>query len=201
MLEEEPKPKHRSVYILRDTECTDNASILNGHRNTFLTESGKGQALQMGLELKRSETHISRIYMSPLVRAQLTALIIARVIGVPYPCIEICEELKERDFSILTGKHTTGVGMYTTKTLETEHIKCFLEPPQAENFDSVRKRARSFLSRLRSTPEPDTSLVVTHGDIGTMIVAEIRGLDTETALRNVYIGNSEYVRCEIPLVN
>ncbi len=202
MLESEPIPKSRSLYILRHAECTDNAShVLNGGRDTFLTENGKIQALQMGQELKRAGTRISRIYMSPLVRAQSTALIIARVIGVPYTYIEICEELKERDFGILTGKSVSDVDMYATKILETKHIRYFLEAPQAETFDSVRKRARLFLSRLRSTPEPDTSLVVTHGDIGTMIIAEIRGIDTETALRNVYIGNSEYVHCEIPLVN
>jgi probable phosphoglycerate mutase len=202
MLEGEPIPKSRSLYILRHAECTDNASqVLNGRRDTFLTENGKIQALQMGQELKRSGTHISRIYMSPMVRAQLTALIIARVIGVSYPYIDICGELRERDFGILTGKPVSDVGMYATKIFETGNIIHFLEAPQAENFNNVRKRAQSFLSRLRSTPWSDTSLVVTHGDIGTMIIAEIRGIDTETALRDVYIGNSEYVHCEIPLVN
>ena len=203
MLEQEPgHTTDRSLYIVRHAECTDNASnVLNGRRNTFLTEKGTKQARQTGQELKQSGIKIDRIYMSPQVRAQQTALIIARTIGIPYPKIEICEELQERDFGILTGKSISEVDRYATKILPTDHIRYFLEAPQAENFDSVRKRAQIFLSRLRSARNSDTSLVVTHGDIGTMIVAEIMGLDTETALRNVYIGNSEYIPYTLPVTN
>jgi len=154
------------MYLVRHGQDEDNANrILNGRRDTSLTDLGKSQARDTALKLKNF--NIDVVYSSPLKRAYETARIITKEIGVDEI---ICDQhLIERDFGILTGKPFSGIEKYTTKILEIDKVKYFLEVDGAESFPALYKRAEKILSEIRERHKNKSVLVVSHGDIGKMI--------------------------------
>ncbi|MDD5251855.1 MAG: histidine phosphatase family protein [Patescibacteria group bacterium] len=175
------------VLLVRHGQDTDNAAgVLNGRRDTELTELGREQAHQVAAKLKGEGIEI--IYSSPLKRAYETAQIIARELGVDEVIAD--EHLVERDFGVLTGKSGADIPKYAAKRLQTDRVNYFLEAEGAEDFPTCLERGRTIIKEIRERHPNRTILIVTHGDIGKMIRAAYHGWDWERGLKTPYFDNT-----------
>ncbi len=131
------------IYVVRHGQDTDNATgVLNGRRDTELTNLGREQARQVGEKL--CDCQIQIVYSSPLKRAYETAEIIAGKIGLNQVIKDA--NLIERDFGVLTGKPMTDISKYASKFLYTDRVNYFLDADEAETFPSVILRGKKVLS-------------------------------------------------------
>jgi probable phosphoglycerate mutase len=179
------------IYIVRHGQDEDNANgILNGRRDTPLTDIGVDQAREIAGKVRTSGIRFDSIYTSPLRRAQKTAEIIADSPGMPKP--KILPELIERDFGIMTGKQRAQiVEMCLPDIIRTETVTYFLNPEGAETFPRLLKRGEMLLASLTAENKNGNILLVTHGDIGKMIYAAYYGLGWTEVLKQFHFGNSD----------
>lgn len=182
-----------TYLVVRHGEDTDNKEgILNGHRDTRLTQHGKDQARTLGTKL--ADDRVDYIYHSPLVRAKETADIIAEEIATNE--LHEVEDLIERDFGVLAGKPKSAISEYADEIMEGDKITYFLSGPGVETFPQAYKRANDVLDMLQSAHENDTLLLVTHGDIGMMLEAAYHGWAWKKALDRPYFDNTDVLHLQ-----
>lgn len=175
------------LFLVRHGQDADNAAgVLNGRRDTELTELGQEQARQVAEKLRDNDVQI--IYTSPLKRAYETASIIAKKLGIDEVIAD--EHLIERDFGILTGKPVADIPKYTDRILPTDRVNYFLEVKGAEDFPTLLKRGKKILDEIRQRHLDKNVLMVTHGDIGKMIRAAYHGWTWENGLKTPYFDNT-----------
>jgi broad specificity phosphatase PhoE len=175
------------IFLVRHGQDTDNAAgILNGRRDSKLTELGREQARRVAEKLRDNEVQI--IYASPLKRAYETARIIGAVLGIDEIITD--EHLIEREFGVLTGKPVSDIPKYTDKTLLTDRVNYFLEVEGAENFPTLLERGGRVLQEIRQRHPSENILIITHGDIGKMIRAAYHGWNWEQGLKTPYFDNT-----------
>ncbi|MDB5477633.1 MAG: phosphoglycerate mutase protein [Alphaproteobacteria bacterium] len=179
------------IYLARHGQDEDNArGILNGHRDTKLTEIGISQANELAQHLKEKQITFDKIYSSPLQRAYMTAQIIADKLEVDLP--EINPALIERNFGIMTGKKIQEIEAFCTPDIiKAEKITYFLSPENAETFPEMLVRAKTMLELIQKRHEGGKVLFVCHGDIGKMIYAAFYDLSWQEILTHFHFGNSE----------
>ncbi len=176
------------IFLVRHGQDEDNAqNILNGRRDTRLTELGKQQARHVAQKLKGGGTRV--IYTSPLLRAYESAQIIAQELQIAEVFTHCL--LIERDFGVLTGKPLTDIARYAKNILVTDRVSYFLEVEGAEDFPMVYRRGVQVLTELQNRHRDDDVLLVTHGDIGKMIRAAYYQWTWEQGLRTPYFGNTD----------
>ncbi|MDP3974991.1 MAG: histidine phosphatase family protein [Candidatus Jorgensenbacteria bacterium] len=135
------------IFLVRHGQDADNAAgILNGRRDTELTELGRTQARQVAEKLK--DNGIQIIYTSPLKRAYETARIIATALSIDEVVAD--GHLVERDFGVLAGKLVTDIARYTDKILPTDGVNYFLEAKGAENFPALYERGKKIIEEIRA---------------------------------------------------
>lgn len=174
------------LFLVRHGQDQDNAAgLLNGHRDTELTELGREQARQVAPKLRGRGIQV--IYASPLKRAHETALIINETLGVE---LILDTLVMERDFGILTGQPVVDIPKFTDHILKMDHVNYFLEVEGAEDFPTLLRRAHTVVREIRRRHPAQNVLIVTHGDIGKMIRAAYHGWTWEQGLRTKYFGNA-----------
>lgn len=180
-----------NIYLTRHGQDQDNANgILNGRRDTPLTEIGFSQAKQLAEKIKSSGIVFDKIFASPLKRTFQTAQIISKVLQTRDP--QKLDLLIERDFGVMTGEPLAKIiEMCAPDILETENVTYFLSPKDAETFPQLMERAKRLLSWLNDKYKEGNILLVSHGDIGKMIYAQYYNLDWHEVLRMFYFGNSD----------
>lgn len=175
------------MILVRHGQDIDNSKgILNGLRDTELTDLGREQARKVAEKL--TGYGIQVIYASPLKRAYDTACIIADVIGIAKVITE--ESLVERDFGILTGKPVSDIEKYSKRILPTDRVNYFLEAEGAEDFPTLLRRGRMVLQCIQEKHENENVLIVAHGDIGKMIRAAFHGWSWKQGLETPYLDNT-----------
>lgn len=175
------------IFLVRHGQDTDNAAgILNGRRDTDLTELGREQAKKVAEKLRDNNVQI--VYASPLKRAYETARIIATELGIDGVTAD--EHLIEREFGILTGKPVSDIPKYTDKILPTDRVNYFLEADGAEDFPTLLKRGKKILEEIKQRHPNENVLIVTHGDIGKMIRAAYHYWTWEQGLKKPYFDNT-----------
>ena len=175
------------IFLVRHGQDVDNATgILNGRRDTELTELGRKQAKKVADKLSDNDVQI--IYTSPLRRAYETARIIATELGIKEVIAD--EHLTEREFGILTGKPVSDISKYTDKILPTDRVNYFLEVEGAESFPALLSRGEKILDEIRKRHPDKNVLIVTHGDIGKMIRAAYHGWTWKAGLKTPYFDNT-----------
>ena len=180
------------IYIVRHGQDQDNANgLLNGHRDTALTEIGLEQANQIATKIQEANLVFDKIYSSPLQRAYRTAEIIANRLQLPQP--EKLDLLIERDYGIMSGQKITDIEKLCSSDiiLKAQIITYFLEAEGAETFPQVQDRARQVLEFLNNDHNDQNLLLVTHGDLGKMLYAEYYNLYWREVLESFHFGNSE----------
>lgn len=176
------------IFLVRHGQDEDNTKgILNGKRDTALTQFGRQQAHTVAQKLKGYGIDI--IYTSPLARTYQTAQIISNVIAVDEVIAD--QHLIERDFGILTGKPVADILRYTDKIIVADKINYFLEVDGAETFPALYDRAQKILIEIQKRHPSNVILIVTHGDIGKMIRGAYCGLNWEESLQTSYFDNTE----------
>jgi broad specificity phosphatase PhoE len=179
-----------NIYLARHGEDEDNKNrILNGHREKGLTVKGRAQAKIAANKLKLISKNPLIIH-SPLKRTFQTATIIASVSGTT----EMFSEpmLIERDFGILTGKKVEDIKKYSRRIVSYNGIEFFCDGEGVESFENAHKRAMLFLKQSPFDNFRDLVLV-THGDIGKMLIAAFYNHDWEWGIRYLTINNADIV--------
>jgi len=180
-----------NIYLVRHGQDEDNLNkILNGRRDSPLTEKGIEQAREIASKIKTINLSFNEVYSSPLQRAYKTAEIITDTIGFRKP-VKL-EGLIERDYGIMTGRSQTQIEKYCSPNiLKTKTITYFLSPDGAETFPQLIKRARKLLNCLGKLHETGNILLVSHGDFGKMIYCAYYNLNWKTVLKMFHFGNSD----------
>jgi len=180
-----------NIYLVRHGQDVDNSQgVLNGHRNTPLTEKGVKQAQETAEKIKAFDLSFDVIFSSPLIRALETTSLISEKTKSPKPIEEAL--LIERNFGVMTGKNTADIEkLCGPDILKAEIITYFLNPEGAETFPDLMNRGRLLLSKLQENYKEGNILLVTHGDVGKMIYAEYYHLDWKLVLTQFHFGNAE----------
>ncbi len=178
------------IYFARHGQDHDNVNgILNGHRDTPLTEVGVGQAQVLADTVKSLNLGIDKIFASPLQRAYKTAEIVADTLGLEKP--EKVDLLIERDFGVMSGKEIKNIAeLCAPDIIQSNPITYFLSPEGAETFPMLVERGAKITEWLH-TLDYENILLVSHGDIGKMLYAHFYNLDWKEVLVNFHFGNSE----------
>lgn len=179
------------IYIVRHGQDQDNANdLLNGHRDTALTEIGIEQANQIATKIQDANLVFDKIYSSPLQRAYRTAEIITDKLKLPKP--EKLDLLIERDFGTMSGQKVIDIEkLCSPHIIKTNTITYFLKAERAETFPQVQDRANQLLIFLSNKYTDQNILLVTHGDLGKMLYAEYYNLYWREVLESFHFGNSE----------
>jgi len=179
------------IYLARHGQNRDNADgILNGHRDEPLTQKGIEQATEVANKILASGLRFDKILTSPLIRASVTADIIATAILGPTPIVE--PKLVERNFGVMTGVEQSKIAeLCAPDIIKTETITYFLGPEGAETFPDLLERAHQLLADLQKRYTDGNVLLVTHGDFGKMIYASYYDLHWREVLELFHFGNSE----------
>ena len=148
--------------FLRHGQAKNNVErILAGRTKGFpLTELGIQQAEQIGTFLK--PFNISKIYCSPIERAEHTAKIVANSIGLP---CTVDERLTEIDMGSFSGMHYDEMlkkhGNVFLKFYQGHPI---VETNGIETFTNVKKRVLDMVDHCLKKHVGQTILLVTHMD-------------------------------------
>jgi broad specificity phosphatase PhoE len=178
------------LFLIRHGQDHDNArSLINGRRDTELTELGKAQAADAAHVLR--SVAITRAYTSPLIRARQTASIISNLLGIEEAQVD--SDLIERDYGTLTGRPAAEIPVHATRIIEAYGFKYVIEAPGLESYADVWRRAGNFLRRINTPGAAETVLVVAHNEIAKMIRANFNGATWEDELRHPPLANGEVI--------
>jgi len=179
------------IYLARHGQDEDNAKgILNGRRDSPLTNLGVKQAGLLAEKIRDLNLGIKKVYSSPLQRAYKTAETVSDMLGLLKP--EKLDISIERDFGNMTGKAVKDIeSLRAPNIIKSDPIVYFLCPDGAETFPELIERAKKILILLNKENIEGPILLVTHGDIGKMIYAVFYKLDWKDVLTDFHFGNSE----------
>ena len=129
---------------------------LQGVSNPPLDSEGKDAVIESAKKIPQRV--YTRIYTSPLVRAQQTAELIESILNIP---VHIDERLTERNLGKYEGL-TQNEAMDLVRQAGVDPFSATYRPPEGgESISDVMPRAKSFLTQLHQQGEP--SIVVVHG--------------------------------------
>lgn len=184
------------LIIFRHGEDEDNErNILNGRRNTVLTDKGRAQVFQASQELG----DIDAIITSPLKRALESSAIIASSQETETSIIS-ANCLTERNFGILTGKNKGLIKHLSKKVMHKNGIDYFVEAEGVETFFELYNRVKAVLPLLLKL-SGSRILLSTHGDAAMMLVALFKGLDWEEGLSQPPFKNAEARSLHVSIEN
>ncbi|CUR51007.1 Putative 2,3-bisphosphoglycerate-dependent phosphoglycerate mutase [Nitrosotalea devaniterrae] len=150
------------VIFLRHGQAKNNVErILAGRTKGFpLTDLGVNQAEQIGNFLK--SFNISKIYCSPIERAEHTAKIVADKVGLD---CTIDERLTEIEMGKFSGMHyDTMFEKHGNVFLKFYQSHPVVEQNGIETFASVKNRVLDMVSHCSKKHDNETVLLVTHMD-------------------------------------
>jgi probable phosphoglycerate mutase len=184
------------LYFIRHGESEANVlrEISNRGLKHGLTAKGRQQASTLAAKLKGSA--ITKVYASPLLRAQQTAEILSGALGVGY---EISDALREYDCGILEGRsdqeawdmhHAVSTDWFTNKKWD-RHVE------GGESFLDIKARFVPFVEQLIQQPDlsADIALVGHGGTFISMLPLVLYNIDHSFTLENG-MTNTGYVLAE-----
>lgn len=143
------------LYVRHGQSETNLLGIFaGGADDTPLTDLGRNQAKQAGIELKKQK--IDSIVASPLSRTLETAKIIAEKVGFDSRHIQVDPRIKEYDIG--SGKGMKAEGMTATQMVAL---------PGAEDPKVAAARIKACLIDIAR--QEGTTLIVAHGGVGRII--------------------------------
>lgn len=163
------------IYFVRHGQTEWNLKgMLQGKKNSPLTEKGKSQAVKLGEALK--DVEFEGIYASPMVRASLTAEIIK---GDRDQALYTVPELREMSFGDMEGltkKEFERLHPVQYKNLWEDAVVYDPAAFNGETFAEVDARVMEGLEHLvKSHPGGGKILVVSHGMTLKNIVTHVLG--------------------------
>jgi len=190
----------RKIFVIRHGQDTDNVKkILNGRRDTDLTELGRQQAISAGKKLQTmvGAKNIDAVYVSPLKRCRQTAELITETASLPEP--QVMDQLIEREFGFFTGRPAREIRTLTDDYLITDQVDYFLSGEGVETFPEAYQRALEVLEKIKNL-DTRNILLVTHGDFGKMLRSAYYGWSWRRGLLMPYFENTEIIVLEKNLI-
>lgn len=173
-------------FFVRHGESVANSKNLIATLESPLTDKGLEQARKTGNELKNKS--ITKIVCSPFIRTQQTAEIIAGELGIPIDHIEIMDELQERRFGKKEG---------TPKEHPSEFYYTF-EGPEIEPRDTLLKRVKTALSKVKKISDHEVVLAVGHGCSGFYMLQVAKGNTELDKFEDAHqMSNADFVEVEV----
>lgn len=167
-----------TYFTVRHGEAENNTlSVVSSHADNphHLTALGKEQARKAGEWLKNKG--IDMIFVSPFIRTQETASIIAEVIGLSSDKIMTDIRLKELDAGVWNNKP------FADFLKNFAHANRFdTRPEGGENYVDIKKRMGDMLYDLESRYEGKKILIVSHDSPLFLLRSAAQGLDQEQSL-------------------
>ncbi len=161
------------LFLVRhgDTEL-NSAERYWGNTDVKLSDAGLRQA--EGLRDRLATEQINAIYSSDLLRASLTAKIIAS--GHQLDVIT-CAELREMNFGELEGLTFDEISrLYPEVTKLWLQRSPKLKYPGGESLDQFNNRVGKFLGRLENHAPQQTILIVAHSGVLRTLVCRLLGI-------------------------
>ena len=152
-------------YFVRHGESVANTRHVISNRGLGepLTERGQEQARVLADSLRGAG--ITRLYSSPLLRAQQTAQVLAQMLDLP---VEVTEGLREYDCGIMEGRADEEAWAAYQAVLEEwfQHGRPEARIPGGESLLDMRDRLGSLLRRLLGElGEDEQACLVGHGGL------------------------------------
>ncbi len=199
------KPAAGRQYFMRHGETNANSErrLSDGLDDTPLNEKGREQALHSALELKKRGMMFDYIFVSPLVRAQQTAEIVAKTLGFTGETV-IVEELIERKSGLHSGRKYADViaehNAATGQSLDVKHAAeiCFADD-SIETEEQFANRIKHWLTSELPKFADKNVLIVAHGGVYKAVFSHFEAVVSEVAFNKKLfptLRNAEYV--ELP---
>ena len=164
--------------FLRHAQATNNVHRILAGRSTGypLTDLGAQQAEKIGDFLKPFS--ISRIYSSPIERAEHTAKIVSTKIGLDY---NIDERLTEIDMGVFSGMfYDEMFAKHGNIFLKFYQENPIVEKNGIESFVTVKKRILDMVNHCSRKHNGENILFVTHMDPIKSILSTVLQLKSES---------------------
>ena len=156
------------LFLLRHGQSIANAEKkVCGSLDSPLSELGKLQAHEAGKNAKRFFA-FDLIVTSPLIRARVTATIIANEIGLHNNRIIVLDDLRERHLGSLEGVDYADAPQHNGNYEDAENA------PGIEPISQLYQRAQTVLQQLKDRPE-SSLLIICHNGIGRMLQTVAQG--------------------------
>lgn len=150
------------IYIIRHGETYGNITG-DDYSETDLTPLGEEQASLLGKRFKNTE--ITKIYVSPYIRALKTAREIIKY----HKNISVC--VTSEIFEQGTAPDYTGIGEENIKKILPNASIFSLAPLGNETEKITFKRSLNFINRIKKENDNNSSIViVAHGSINSYLV-------------------------------
>lgn len=160
----------RRILLARHGETAWNAlGKLQGHTDTELNDTGKGQALRLAAGL--SGEGLTAVWTSDLVRARQTGELAASVLGLAAPTVD--PELRERRFGVFEGLTRDECAIQYPEAWQAWLAQTGT-PPGAEPRVEAAARLGRVLGRIAAT-EGGPVLVISHGGVMRLWLMELLG--------------------------
>ncbi len=163
----------KEILLVRHGETEWNAGeIFRGRADINLNEKGVVQAKLLGEYLKKSR--LEAIYSSPLLRAVLTAEMIAR----PHSLVVRAEPgLIDLDFGEWQGMSLAEVkNIYKNLYIKWEKSPENVKFPGGEGLEDVRNRAIAVVNKVVKKHK-GTVVLVSHRVVNKVLICSLLGLD------------------------
>jgi isoleucyl-tRNA synthetase len=160
------KPKN-TYYVMRHGEAQSNlAKIIEstGDPDNHLTEKGREDTKKTAELLK--EKGIDRIVVSPFLRTQETAQIVADVLGIKDVVTD--DRLRENNVGVWSGK---TVEAYLEANGRLEFLRYSHRPEGGETHGEILNRMMAALEAQELECEGKSILFITHGGPARMMIA------------------------------
>lgn len=176
----------KHLYLVRHGETVYNneGRMQGGSLDSSLTENGKEQAQKLQVFLQESGLQVDAIFSSPLGRAYETAKILNQTWKLPIIQENLLKEIECGEFE---GRLISSVDTEKIRRLRVDPHEKY---PGGESMEDVRKRAESFLNKLREI-DLESVLIVSHGNLIRAFVSVATGLSANLAMR-IYIENTGF---------
>ncbi|MDA9129001.1 histidine phosphatase family protein [Candidatus Gracilibacteria bacterium] len=173
-----------ALYFVRHGQTQNNLEnrMNTGDDNDPLTEVGKSQAVQAGIDLKANEKiNINVIISSNLNRAKETAKIIAEQIGYDGKIYQDTR-LREQDGGIFKGKKRDEIKSEYNLNSDYEFRKLFKnrENNKKEDVTDFDQRVGEFLQDMNINFSNANILLVGHSGTSRALLRNVQDLDFET---------------------
>ena len=178
------------LYIIRHGQTAKNkAHVLQGRSDIPLNDTGRQQAIKVRDTFAAEGLRFDKVYTSPLIRAMMTAEIIAE--DVP---LVVDDRLIEMDY----GPYE-GMDLNTPAPEVLEFFKDFVHnsaPEGMEPLQDIVARLGAFLEEVRPEAERGNILISTHA-IAMKGALEYLTPDSHGSYWSKYIGNCAVYRANV----
>lgn len=166
------------LTLIRHGETDYNKnSLIQGHVDNPLNETGTSQAHQLGIKLKTLNRSFDHLGASPLIRASKTATIISKYIDMEVSFYD--RHFMERDFGEFDGKYYFDV-------LDNMHDPSYSKT-HYENDEAIINRVKKGINNLYHNYKGTKVAVVCHSHVIKSLL--IISNPTKYDFNNYFIGN------------